>query len=1146
MSSSDDDDFSSDNDSVTGTEDHLPSTLIEPASDDDDAADADSVPWAFHAGRAEHVLTPDEFHEITNSDDWSFARAQDMLHTCYALDYSSHAPPETPEIVPTFHLDYVSIRGRPYRPITRRGSVFESVTMIFNKWQTPFSNKHEHVTFDMTHTTFFLGKASTRESYFLVLAPTHVETRALPATAADFRSQAAMVKRSPVRRDHAAEIHRFLIEIFLQTPALATERVQPSWTLATADAAQLTQDKWQILQQTMLDTWDDYFHRLPDPFWRERQPAIWAYDFGANIQLQADPEDVDHHPPTPSPGDPGYGIFTPRTPPASMAPAPRSEPADDRPEEHASPAPASPADDGAHHADPPTLVTLADLEDTLHRKFDFRNLVDFTYALAVELNSCTIHPDGSYDVRCLLADRRAFDAQYETRSGTRGYTFYPLAFSPRYGNITSPLPPRFLDDHVIAPLASHLSAANAGLPILSSDFFQAYSGIKRQMRHVASDLLATQGIASAVVGMPRGELSQQALRVQRKHARLHQQLAPQPAHEHPAANIPYRREKSRLQTAIATQSVPLRFEAIYRLHVHRLRSRHHAHQAQLILEPLRQTMLFYLTKLEVYRPLVRPFPTAQFPGTLVNFCEFFATLQEGLVAQYERDPTHSFARAEAMSLLDRAGRFCFTGDRRVILRRIFTATQTQEGMLHMGWPFIDPHLLNLRLAPLTFGSGWPRNDDESWLLSQYAALTFHYGKETAEYQYTTALCAALGTRMHDGGETALLFTNQLVEHVIVPQLVEYLGRAVQRICQRESRVPAHERRALLKAWAEAPTPLTWTAFAPIHTLVEPHPPTVVRYTVIAKDLYRLARQAAPQAYWFHLGRSTWMRQLQRFLGGVHERTEQAWVPLLAGALQQAHVEILPGEYRGRGSVKHLLRLQGLTSSTRVLTAPLHSLKRKALEAHERITQPPRRTRIDLGTPLPFAQIPDVVRLGLLNPLSQNHDLIAHLTHVRCILQLHLDDELVQLILLIAVTIGKASVMPAVSALGQPITPLTENRNGHVFAASLAVRMLWFLYPAQFTSLPPAQRIPQIIKKLEHQGPNNRLLLALRWVRYARPTRRATPRHDELTLTDRTLLLAQYRELLDTLSQPAHFIRAIFGTGHNWTDHCHAIIVDVDA
>ena len=92
--------------------------------------------------------------------------------------------------------------------------------------------------------------------------------------------------------------------------------------------------------------------------------------------------------------------------------------------------------------------------------------------------------------------------EYGSSRSTSGMTFYPLAFHPAYGNFTSPGPPRFLQDHVFAVMKDNMSFQNDGADVLSCDYFQAYSNIKRSIRYNLEDLLVTEGVATRRLRCP--------------------------------------------------------------------------------------------------------------------------------------------------------------------------------------------------------------------------------------------------------------------------------------------------------------------------------------------------------------------------------------------------------------------------------------------------------------------------------------------------------------------------------------------------------------------------------------------------------------------------------------------------------------------
>ena len=101
-----------------------------------------------------------------------------MLHRHYTMDYASRlagskAANTTDEYHPLFFLDYISIIGRPLKPITQSNErFFDNVTVTFKDWQMPYTRKHQYnLPFDLKNRTFWLVLATTRETWFIVMHP---------------------------------------------------------------------------------------------------------------------------------------------------------------------------------------------------------------------------------------------------------------------------------------------------------------------------------------------------------------------------------------------------------------------------------------------------------------------------------------------------------------------------------------------------------------------------------------------------------------------------------------------------------------------------------------------------------------------------------------------------------------------------------------------------------------------------------------------------------------------------------------------------------------------------------------------------------------------------------------------------------------
>lgn len=105
-------------------------------------------------------------------------------------------------------------------------------------------------------------------------------------------------------------------------------------------------------------------------------------------------------------------------------------------------------------------------------------------------------------------------------------------------------------------------------------------------------------------------------------------------------------------------------------------------------------------------------------------------------------------------------------------------------------------------------------------------------------------------------------------------------------------------------------------------------------------------------------------------------------------------------------------------------------------------------------------------------------------------------------------------------------------------------MLWFLRPGQFPWKGDHQVVlcvPEMTKKIEHKGVNNRLLRELGWVKVIRGNR-DTPRNDEIQLQDVEKLLAFRKELCKLQKDAAAFVGRVFRSHELlWLDRCSQII-----
>ena len=296
--------------------------------------------------------------------------------------------------------------------------------------------------------------------------------------------------------------------------------------------------------------------------------------------------------------------------------------------------------------------------------------------------------------RCLLANRNLVLREYQ---GLRDFTFYPLAFHPAYGNFSSPQPPAFLMDNLLAVMQENMSYQHNGAGVLSYGYFQGYSNIKRSIRHGPDDLLATKGVATAALALPNrdGNLS---ARVAAKRDRLLQHLRGLSTPDNPASSRPFVREGQRIERAILEEEHAFRIEQVLSVQVSRLTSDHRSFST--VLRPIFQLMRFFLEEPQCYTHLFRSFRPLVFPGVLASFAALFAQAIDNIYTRFEAAGSTGLhvALAEGVSALDRLGSYCFTGFPRSLMGSVLQPLGTIGSIEQGGWPFIDPRMLDLQGA----------------------------------------------------------------------------------------------------------------------------------------------------------------------------------------------------------------------------------------------------------------------------------------------------------------------------------------------------------------------------------------------------------------------------------------------------------------
>lgn len=827
---------------------------------------------------------------MTQDPHFDGVQALELVQRRHTLDYGSRkvggrAAGVHDEFHPLFFLDMIIVVGRPLQAITQTNDrFFDNVTLSFKNWRASYSSKHIHgFHFDLTHRTFRLATAATRESWYIVMHPVGGTSVELPTSRREQRRRQEQASRSSALRvEHAQFLAQYIKEVFLVDELLG-EGVEPSWTLDRPHSQKITFNKWTAFQRRFVEHWPEYVElHATDQFWRENEPAFHAYDYGANIQIEvneyldtlakeislrqrddrsdsesdadadadADAEvDMDHHLSSASPASDTGNRFEESmgTPAPSRQNRSRHRPSlpwdmaqeDEELDEQLDDVDEEGLGDvesvGASHMEgesssviaqepPPQHLYpagLAQLRTELERKYVVENIGAISYALAVDINCLDAsvadleHPPA----RCLLANRNVVVEEYP---GPRDFTFYPLAFHPAYGNFSSPRPPSFLTDHVLTVMRDNMSYRNGGRDPLSYGHFQAYSNIKRSIRHGPDDLLATKGIATGALTLPESE-AKASRHDQAKQQKLQRQLLGQLTPDDPGASQPFARECQRLETAIEGEEMAFRMEQVVNVQVSRLVGRQRSFAT--VLQPIFQLMRFYLQEPQCYTHLLRSFRPTVFPGVLTAYARLFHQAVDEIRRQIAaRGPSGlTVALAEGVAALDRLGSYCFTGLPRSLMGSVLRPLGTIDSIEHGAWPYINPRILDL-LAPagrLNIAQ-WPRGQNGRPILMHVAAISYHYGRQVAASRHSHVWFRELGG-MNLVGPTAVTgFLEELFRDLWMPQMKKFLQPQIDRTLRQDARVeqsladpasaerPSHDhRQAILQRWLESKYPFCW-------------------------------------------------------------------------------------------------------------------------------------------------------------------------------------------------------------------------------------------------------------------------------------------------------------------------------------------------
>ncbi|RTE73082.1 hypothetical protein BHE90_012476 [Fusarium euwallaceae] len=704
----------------------------------------------------------------------------------------------------------ISIVGRPLQPITRRSGFFDNVTFTLRHWHSSYVGKHvtTNLPFDIRNRTFRIATAASRELWFIVMHPVHSQMDDLSGSQGQRRQrQKASRRSSALERHHAKALAEYIIGIFTDGELLG-EGVEPSWGLNDRRSSSLSYDKWTTFQTLFMDNWPTFSRdHAYDRFWLDNKPAFHTYDYGANIEIEVNeelkklpmetrlrPENEDEDEDPDSDSDSDSGSESDSTSNVGRNRDHQSRRANNDETEASSSAGRRALDDsladddaGTNDGNQEHLYSggLEHLRTELEKKYNIDNIDQISYALAADVNCIERTPNRSSDdgqntggAVSLLADRRKLVEHY---GGLRGFTFYPLAFHPRYGNFSSPRPPRFLDD-VCLVMRDNMSYRNNGAEdVLSFGYFHAYSNIKRTIRSRPEDLLPARGIATGALTLPPSEACQRA-HIRARQQRLLRTLSGEQTPEQPGLSIPFAREQHRIKTAMSQNQVAFRMEQVVTIRTNKLES--HRRHFFSVLQPIFQLIRFFLKEKRSYTSVLRGFKPSIFPNVLCSFARLFELTLAEMHQRFQAraDKGLDLALSEAVAVLDRLGNYCFTGDSRVLMSTVLRPLFTTDSLKLGAWPYVSADMLDFRGA-----SGkmdvirWPRTKDEERrpILLHLASLEYHYGRVVAANCHSRVWFGQLGAEAINHIGSANKFIKKIFRGFWVPQMVSFMAHQLR-------------------------------------------------------------------------------------------------------------------------------------------------------------------------------------------------------------------------------------------------------------------------------------------------------------------------------------------------------------------------------
>jgi hypothetical protein len=364
-------------------------------------------------------------------------------------------------------------------------------------------------------------------------------------------------------------------------------------------------------------------------------------------------------------------------------------------------------------------------------------------------------------------------------------------------------------------MRDNMSFQNDGADVLSCEYFQGYSNIKRSIRYNPEDLLVTQGTATAALTLPAADANR-SYQAQLKQNTLLSRLQGAYSPQEPDASKPFAREQLRIRQALDENEFAFRMEQVVSVNVADLVPLQQSFRT--VLRPIFQLIRFYLQEPEHYIHILRCFRPVIFPRILGSFARMFEVALDEMFVRFRAQGSTGLgvALSEGVAVLDRLGNYCFTGSPQVLMPSVMKPLRTIDSLRRGGWPFVDPRMLDLRHGEgLIDLASWPRGGDKRPILMHVASLGFHYGPEVAVGRQNLVWFRDLGGQSILGPAGASHFLEELFRDLWIPQMVAFVRHQLRRPSQSSDPQPLQEKLAVVEAWSHSVHPFSWRYSPPL-------------------------------------------------------------------------------------------------------------------------------------------------------------------------------------------------------------------------------------------------------------------------------------------------------------------------------------------